>query len=200
VAQASDIARLLQGLCAFDAAKRARAAAVLFEYGSEAIKAVTQAWLAYAPLADLLERDTSTGILRLTVGIAVEPETFAQILSANGSPPLAHVPADQDAREFELGFPEGVRLDVLTTSQPGGSGAIARYLAKFGEGIQQVEISVTNVDRASEVLRSRFAQQPIYPATRAGADGTRVNFFLVPTEGKKILIELVEASSKPHRP
>jgi hypothetical protein len=102
------------------------------------------------------------------------------------------VPRDQDVREFELEFPGGVRLDILSTRQSGGDGAIARYLAKFGQGIQQVEIDVTDVDRASEILRSQFALQPIYPATRAGADSTRVNFFLVPTDGKKVLVELVE--------
>jgi len=39
--------------------------------------------------------------------------------------------------------------------------------------------------------------QAIYPATRAGADGTRVNFFLIPgPDGKKVLVELVESSGK----
>ena len=52
---------------------------------------------------------------------------------------------------------------------------------------------MNDIDRATELLRSQFALQPIYPATRAGADGTRVNFFLVPLpDGKKLLIELVE--------
>jgi hypothetical protein len=36
----------------------------------------------------------------------------------------------------------------------------------------------------------------VYEATRSGADGTRVNFFLVPAaEGRKVLIELVEKPS-----
>jgi hypothetical protein len=200
VATAGDIVRLIQGLCVSDAAKRALAAAVLFEHGSRAIRAVTQPWLAHAPLANLLERDPSTGTLKLTVGVAVAPETFEHILGRNGSPPLAQVPPDQDAREFELAFPGGARLDILTTREPGGRGAIARYLAKFGEGIQQVEIDVTDLDSASEVLRSKFALQPIYPATRAGANGTRVNFFLVPTEEGKVLIELVESPANPDRP
>ena len=200
MATAGDIAPLIQGLCVPDAAKRALAAAVLFEHGSRAIRAVTQGWLAHAPLANLLERDPSTGTLKLTVGVAVAPETFEHIRARNGSPRLAQVPPDQDAREFELAFPGGARLDILTTRDPGGRGAIARYLAKFGEGIQQVEIDVTDLDRASEVLRSTFALQPIYPATHAGANGTRVNFFLVPTEGGKVLIELVEAPANPDRP
>ena len=43
-------------------------------------------------------------------------------------------------------------LDILTTKSPGGTGAIASFLEKFGEGIQQVETDVTDVDRATETL------------------------------------------------
>ena len=110
---------------------------------------------------------------------------------------MADVPPDQDAKEFELHFSSGVQLDILTTRQTDGGGAIARFLQKFGEGIQQIELLTRDVDRVTEILRERFELEPIYPATRAGADGTRVNFFLAPTpQGKKVLIELVEASAK----
>jgi len=134
---------------------------------------------------------------RLTVGIAVLPDNFEKIRAANGFPPLADAPADQDVMEFELEFERGIdsraRLDILTTIAPGGNGAIARFLEKFGEGIQQVEIDVTDVDRATEILRTRFKVEPIYPATRPGANGTRVNFFLVNApNGQKVLVELVE--------
>ena len=134
---------------------------------------------------------------RLTIGIAVLPETFDKIRTANGSPPLADAPTDQDVLEFELEFAGRFIptpcLDILTTKAPGGDGAIARFLNKFGEGIQQVEIDVTNVDRATEILRTRFQVEPIYPATRPGANGTRVNFFLVTSwNGTKVLAELVE--------
>jgi len=140
---------------------------------------------------------------RLTVGIAVLPETFDKIRAANGSPLLADAPADQDVLEFELEFAESglphVHLDILTTTALGGKGAIARFLEKFGEGIQQVEIDVTDVDRATEILRTRFGLQPIYASTRAGANGTRVNFFLVPTqENQKVLVELVEQPKGSH--
>jgi hypothetical protein len=132
----------------------------------------------------------------LILGIAVQPENFERIRAANGLPRLAEVPPDQDALEFELEFGSYGALDILTSREPRGSGAIARYLQKFGEGIQQIEINVTDVDRATEILRVRFALTPIYPATRAGADGTRVNFFLVAgPNNKKFLIELVEPSS-----
>ena len=130
-------------------------------------------------------------------GVAVQPEKFKEIRAANGSPKLADVPPDQDAIEFELRFGGRISFDVLTTNDPNGAGAIARYLRKFGEGIQQIELNVTHVDRATEILRTHFGLAPVYPATRRGADGTRVNFFLTPvSEGKRVLIELVEPAPK----
>ena len=129
------------------------------------------------------------------MGIAVHPETFQKIREANNSPRLADVPADQDAQEFELHLNASLEFDILTTREPGGAGAISRYLQKFGEGIQQIEIYVRDVDRATDILRTRFSLPPLYPATRAGADGTRVNFFLATgPDAKKVLIELVQAA------
>jgi hypothetical protein len=131
----------------------------------------------------------------IVVGIAVQPDTFQKIRAANNSPRLAQVPADQDAQEFELHLNASIEFDILTTREPGGPGAISRFLQKFGEGIQQIEIYVRDVDRATEILRARFALAPIYRDTRPGADGTRVNFFLAAgPDATKVLIELVEAA------
>ena len=136
----------------------------------------------------------------MTVGLAVQRETFAKIRAANGVSRLADVPSDQDAEEFELHFDGGNSLDILTSRAPGGDGAIARYLGKFGEGVQQVEFRCLNVDRATEILKEKFGVSAVYPETRAGADGTRVNFFLVKLpETGKILIELYEAPTKNHK-
>ena len=63
--------------------------------------------------------------------------------------------------------------------------------------LELVPVPVTDVDRATEILRARFKLDPIYPATRPGANGTRVNFFLVATsDGKKALVELVGQPKK----
>jgi hypothetical protein len=129
----------------------------------------------------------------VTVGLAVRRPTFTKIRDANDSPQLSQVPPDQDAEEFELHFPDDIALDVLTSREPEGQGAIARYLAKFGEGVQQVEFRCTDVQRATEILRNKFKIQPIYPQTRPGAGGTRVNFFLVPMpDSGKVLLEFCE--------
>lgn len=142
---------------------------------------------------------------RCTVGVAADPKLFELIRKCHGFPDLADVPPDQDAMEFELDFKaEGkpqellcdfeIALDVLTTKNPDGEGAIAKFLKKRGPAIQQVEYEVSDVDRATRLLAEKFRVKAIYPATRPGANGTRVNFFLVPTsfENQKVLIEFVE--------
>jgi hypothetical protein len=183
---------------------RQQAAQMLFDLGRALSRETLEQWAQDSDFRSLLITDQD--LPRATVGIAVSPELFAGIRAANGDPKLANVPPDQDAVEFELHFHRvqqagkdspvlSVRLDVLTTQNPAGEGAIANFLKKFGEGIQQVEYEVSNVDSATKILADKFAQKSIYPATRAGADSTRVNFFLVSTSGgKKILIELVEAT------
>jgi hypothetical protein len=146
------------------------------------------------PFSRNAEEQKKNGPSTIMVGIAVNPDLYERIYIANGSPHLADVPLDQDAREFELEMDDGVKLDILTTREPGGEGAIARYLKKFGQGIQQIELYVRSVDRATELLGSNFGLNAIYPTTRAGADNTRVNFFLTTTpDAKKLLVELVEA-------
>lgn len=193
------MAGLIRALSESDAAARERAAVAIFRHGCELANSATQSWFLDPEFASFIVRDRA-GIPELTVGLAVLPDNFENIHAACGSPRLAAVPPDQDAREFELEFPGGARLDVLTSAAPGQGGAIAKFLEKSGEAVQQVEISVTNVDRATEILRGRFGISPVYPATRPGADGTRVNFFLVPaTENRKVLIELVKKPPRSER-
>jgi len=171
---------------------RTRAAEQLFAQGRELIDPILGQWRREAELGSLLYFPKP----RITTGIAVNPDSFENIRAANGDAVLANVPPDQDAREFELHFGANVRLDVLTTKDAAGSGAIARFLQKFGEGIQQVELETKDCDAATNRVRSAFGVEPLYTATRAGANGTLVNFFLVSRpDGRKVLVELVEAAT-----
>lgn len=184
---------LIEELCSRNESSRQCAARELFRLGRVAADRAVYQWWSDPEFSSLFGADPE-----VTVGVAVHPDRFDQIRAANHSPRLADVPPDQDAREFELHFPGRVHLDILSTREPGGSGAIARFLEKFGEGVQQVEFRCSDVDRATQILKQKFAVQPVYPATRAGADNTRVNFFLVSsTDGLKVLIELYELGPLP---
>ena len=205
---APPVAECIRHLSESRAEQRTSAAYELVRLGTERSAASLTIWASDEEFLGLIVRekmgafgDDKKTAFKMTTGIAVSPETFQKIRDANRMPPLADVPPDQDALEFELEFDKEsfspARLDILTTKAPQGSGAIARYLEKFGEGIQQIEIDVTHVDRATEILRARFKQEPIYPATRAGANGTRVNFFLATDANqKKVLVELVEKAER----
>ena len=185
--------RAIDGMSASDAEARVAAATEIHHVGRALADHAVFPWWSDKELTALL----GGGNPFVTVGLAVLPERFQKIREASGLPRLADVPPDQDAQEFELHLPGGISLDVLTSREPEGNGAIARYLQRFGEGIQQIELRCQNVDRATEILRERFGLSPIYPATRPGADGTRVNFFLVSApKANKVLIELYELAPR----
>ena len=180
-------------LAGADAKERETAAYALFRLGCALAEPVVRKWFADRDFRALAPGGSSL----LTVGLAVQPATFEAIRARFGQPALAEVPPDQDVFEFELAFAHGVRLDVMTPRTEDKEGAIAKFLARFGEGIQQVECDVRDVARATEIVRQRFQLEPIYPQIRAGANQTRVNFFLVPiAEDRKLLIELVQPPKK----
>jgi hypothetical protein len=186
----------IAGLCSGETSARESAAEEIFATGRASAEHAAKSWLSDTELSALLLGPKPEA----TVGLAVQRETFSKIRSVHGVSRLAEVPSEQDAEEFELHFSNGVSLDILTSRAPGGEGAIAQYLGKFGEGVQQVEFRCSNVDRATEILKEKFGVSGVYPETRPGADGTRVNFFLMPVPGgRKVLIELYETAAKAHQ-
>lgn len=181
----------IEKLASIDLAERDAAAEEIFVAGAILGRRAAREWLKNDEFVGLVGKDPA-----ITVGIAVPAPLFARIREANGNPALAEVPPEHDAMEFELYF-TGIALDVLTSKAPDGNGAIARYLSRFGQGIQQVEFLCKDVDRATTILRERFNVSAIYPETRIGANGTRMNFVLAATpEKEKVLIELYENKSR----
>lgn len=193
-ASLENIADYISQLASSDAKQREIAAYGLFRLGCATAEPILKKWFADPEFRAL----AAPGSALLTVGLAVEPEKFETIRERFDHPRLAETPPDQQVLEFQLSFGHGVRLDVMTPRTPGAEGAIAKFLTRFGEGIQQVECDVRDVSRAMEILRQRFQLEPVYPQARPGADQTRVNFFLLPVaDNRKLLIELVETPQKP---
>jgi hypothetical protein len=201
VTDSAEISNWIENLADAAPLRRANAGLRLYLHGVNLFMPLLTKWVddlnfreLTLPYSRNTEEQKKNGPSTIVVGVAVHPDLYEKIYLANGSPHLPDVPPDQDAREFELEMDDGVKLDILTTREPGGEGAIARYLKKFGQGIQQIELYVRSVDRATEILTSNFGLAAIYPSTLPGADNTRVNFFLATTpDAKKLLVELVEA-------
>ena len=185
--------RAIEGMSSPESETRAVSATEIYKTGRALADDAAYPWWGEEELAALLNGNDA----KLTIGLAVTPDRFKQIHEASGLPRLSEVPPDQDALEFELHFPGGLSMDVLTSKDSAGGGAIAKFLQKFGEGIQQIEYLCKNVDRATQILKTKFNVAAIYPETRTGADGTRVNFFLVSApDAGKVLIELYEPAPR----
>ncbi len=166
-----------------DPARRVAARVQLHRAGCALVEEIFAAWRRDPEFAVLVTGEP-------IVGVAVPPEIFARIRQQLNMPPLASVPAELKTAEFELHGP-GPSMDVLTPVD--NEGAIQKFLDRFGPGVQQVELPVSNVEQATKILAARFGLAPVYPEPRDGADGTLVNFFLVPKSGGgKVLIELFE--------
>jgi hypothetical protein len=182
------ITKLIQDLVVGPSETRRAAARELYACAKNLAEMAILDWRKNPEIAPLISQQAC-------VGVAVTPDHFAKIRKALGVCRLADVPPDQDAEEFEWSVAADVHFDILTSRDPNGSGAIARFLAKFGEGIQQVEFFTADVDRATELIRFHTGVAPVYPSARPGAGYTRVNFFLVgSSDGRKVLVELVERS------
>jgi methylmalonyl-CoA/ethylmalonyl-CoA epimerase len=70
---------------------------------------------------------------------------------------------------------------------------IARFLAKNGQGMQQLAYRVTDVEEVSRILRERGVRT-LYDAPRRGTAGSRINF-LHPKDAGGVLVELVEPAA-----
>ena len=70
------------------------------------------------------------------------------------------------------------------------SSTIARFLDRFGPGIQQLAYRVTDLEAVSTVLRERGVRL-LYDVAKRGTAGSLVNF-VHPKDAGGVLVELVE--------
>src|SRR5438309_2225762 len=100
----SPLAESIADLLSADRSKRLAAAGEIYRLGRAAAGCAFSGGWPESELSALLLGPTPA----ITVGLAVERDTFGRIRIANGTPRLADVPADQDAEEFELHFAGGI--------------------------------------------------------------------------------------------
>jgi len=100
----------------------------------------------------------------------------------------------------EVNEEQGVREAMLAVGESGSmiqllaplseDSTIGRFLARHGQGIQQLAYRVCDLDTVSQVLRERGVRL-LYPQARRGTSGSRVNF-VHPKDAGGVLVELVE--------
>jgi methylmalonyl-CoA/ethylmalonyl-CoA epimerase len=126
------------------------------------------------------------------VGIAV-PDLDAALdfySSTFGLEPVhAEVNEEQGVREAMLAVGEsGSCIQLLAPLNE--ESAIAKFLARNGQGIQQLAYRVADIDAVSQTLRERGVRL-LYDVPKRGTAGSRVNF-VHPKDAGGVLVELVE--------
>lgn len=96
--------------------------------------------------------------------------------------------AEQELEEAILVFKNGSKIQLLASTNPDST--IGKFIAKYGEGMQQLALHVTSVEHATELL-AKTSISSVYPAQKMGSNGTSINF-IHPKYTGGVLIELVE--------
>ena len=101
----------------------------------------------------------------------------------------------------EVNEEQGVREAMLAVGDSGScvqllaplreDSPIGKFLARSGEGIQQMAYGVDDIDAACATLRERGLRL-LYDEPKTGTAGSRVNF-IHPKDAGGVLVELVEA-------
>lgn len=95
--------------------------------------------------------------------------------------------AEQGVEEAMMAVGDGTHIQLLAPLSP--ESTIGKYLAKSGEGIQQIAFRVTDIVAASEAL-TRAGVRLIYEAPKVGTAGALINF-VHPKDTGGVLVELV---------
>ncbi len=103
----------------------------------------------------------------------------------------------------EVNEDQGVREAMLAVGDSGSciqllaplneDSTIAKFIARNGQGIQQLAYRVSDIDEVSATLRERGVRL-LYPEPKRGTSNSRVNF-VHPKDAGGVLIELVEPAT-----
>lgn len=103
----------------------------------------------------------------------------------------------------EINEEQGVREAMLAVGDSGSciqllaplseDSTIAKFLARNGQGIQQLAYRVSDIDAVSQTLRERGVRL-LYDVPKRGTSDSRVNF-VHPKDAGGVLVELVEPAA-----
>ncbi|MFC4336070.1 methylmalonyl-CoA epimerase [Salininema proteolyticum] len=100
---------------------------------------------------------------------------------------------EQGVEEAMVAWPEGsTQLQLLAPLRP--DSPIGRFLDKRGPGLQQMAMTVDDVDAACESLRAQGLEL-LFPEPKRGTADSRINF-VHPRDAGGVLLELVEPAAE----
>jgi len=145
---------------------------------------------AAAALGPLVERIDHVGL-----AVADLDEAIAFYARVFGLPAVhEEVNEEQGVREAMVDIAgSGSFLQLLAPLRP--DSPIGKFLARNGEGIQQLAFQVSDIDGASQRLRDAGLRL-LYDAPKRGTSGSRVNF-IHPKDCGGVLVELVQPGEEP---
>lgn len=118
----------------------------------------------------------------LDAAIARWSQTFGLVVSHR------EINESQRIEEAMLDLADGSRIQLLAPLD--SQSTIAKFLAKNGEGMQQLAFRVANIDDAMAAVTSA-GMRLIYPESQIGTAGSAINF-VQPKDTGGVLIELVQ--------
>ena len=145
---------------------------------------------AVALLGPLVERIDHVGLAVSDLGDALE--FYERVFGLHSV--HEEVNEEQGVREAMVDVAgSGSFLQLLAPLRP--DSPIGKFLARNGEGIQQLAFRVRDIDVASERLRAAGVRL-LYERPKGGTAGSRVNF-IHPKDCGGVLVELVEPAADP---
>ena len=95
---------------------------------------------------------------------------------------------EQGIEEALLEFPDKSQIQLLASVDE--HSAISKFLAKHGQGVQQIALRVTDLTAATAALAECNIPM-VYPAPKSGSNNSAINF-IHPKHAGGVLLELVE--------
>lgn len=155
------------------------------DFGDQLIR-IDHVGLAVADLDAAIELYTTT----FGFTLVLREDNLAQGVSEA----MLAVPRSEDGTDGATTQASG-KAELQLLAPLGPDSTIARFLDRSGPGLQQLALTVRDVQLASAGLRRRGVEL-LYPEARPGTDGSMINF-VHPKDAGGVLLELVQPRTDP---
>lgn len=134
--------------------------------------------------------DTLIGLDHIGVAVPSLNDGIAQWTGLGLTQTHQEINEEQHVAEAMMSIPSGVSIQLLAPTDEDST--IAKFLNKQGPGLQQIAFSVTDINKAMELLKNAGITV-LYETAKSGTSGSSINF-IHPKDMGGVLVELVQHS------